>query len=150
MTHISFWVAGEPKGQPRPKAFSRAGHASVYDPGTAEGWKAIVRVEADKNKPPVVLTGPVALRLNFFIKRPKSHYNSKGLLKPGAAYRHIGKPDADNLAKAVMDAITGLGTWWKDDSQVAVLHVVKSYVEGPRNPERTTQGCCIELREVAP
>ena len=36
-TPISFTVLGDPKGQPRPKAFSRGGHAAVYDPGTAEG-----------------------------------------------------------------------------------------------------------------
>ena len=150
MTRINFWVAGEPKGQPRPKAFARAGIASVYDPGTAEGWKAIVRIEAEKNKPAVVLTGPLRLCLHFFIKRPKSHYNSKGILKPGAAYRHIGKPDADNLAKAVMDAITNLGTWWKDDSQIAVLHVVKSYVESTGAHASKAQGCYIEMNEVQP
>ena len=37
---------GIPKGQPRPRAFSRNGHARVFDPGTAEGWKSAVAVAA--------------------------------------------------------------------------------------------------------
>ena len=48
MKHLaSFRVYGEPKGQPRPSATRRyrkghAGKAGMYDPGTAEGWKARV------------------------------------------------------------------------------------------------------------
>jgi Holliday junction resolvase RusA-like endonuclease len=40
---------------------------------------------------------------------------------------HIAKPDLDNLAKAVMDAISDLGTIWRDDSQVAALRMSKMY-----------------------
>jgi len=36
---FSTFARGAPKGQPRPRAFSREGKASVYDPGTAEGLK---------------------------------------------------------------------------------------------------------------
>lgn len=39
---------------------------------------------------------------------------------------HTAKPDADNLAKAVLDAMTRAGAW-KDDSQVSSLRVMKYY-----------------------
>jgi Holliday junction resolvase RusA-like endonuclease len=142
MITISFFVAGEPKGQPRPKAFARGGHAAVYDPGTAEGWKLLVRAEADKAKPAAPFTGALSLRCEFYLKRPKGHYNSKGVLKPTAPNFHIGKPDADNFAKAVMDALTNIGTIWGDDSQVSRLYVSKMYTT-------TTPGCAITIAEIA-
>ncbi|NCA12937.1 MAG: RusA family crossover junction endodeoxyribonuclease, partial [Proteobacteria bacterium] len=37
------------------------------------------------------------------------------------------KPDADNCAKAVMDALTQLGAFWRDDAQVVELRVWKDY-----------------------
>ncbi len=39
-------VIGEPKGQPRGRAVSIAGHARVYDPKTAEGWKSLIAAAA--------------------------------------------------------------------------------------------------------
>jgi Holliday junction resolvase RusA-like endonuclease len=35
------------------------------------------------------------------------------------------KPDADNLAKFVLDALNG--TYYKDDSQICLLYVEKKY-----------------------
>lgn len=149
---ISFFVSGEPKGQPRPRAFARKmGNgkfcARVFDAGTAENWKGAIAVAAAQHKPAAPISGPVRLRINFFMPRPKGHFVSgkpeKGL-KFGAPYRHVGKPDADNLAKAVMDALTQCGWFWIDDAQVAVLTVVKSY-----NESANSIGAWMEIGEVA-
>jgi Holliday junction resolvase RusA-like endonuclease len=130
---------GHPKGQPRPRAFVRAGRAAVYDPGTAEGWKAAVAVACE----PLAgdrIEAPLALRLTFFMPRPRGHYLRNGMLKTSApSFHHAQKPDADNLAKAVMDAMTQLGVWF-DDSQIAELAVSK-YWDGPENPA----GCVITI-----
>ncbi|MEX5590971.1 RusA family crossover junction endodeoxyribonuclease, partial [Pseudomonas urmiensis] len=40
------------------------------------------------------------------------------------------KPDADNIAKAVTDALNGLA--YKDDSQIVILSVYKQYGETPQ------------------
>ena len=40
------------------------------------------------------------------------------------------KPDADNIAKAICDALNGVA--YGDDSQIAKLTVVKKYTETPR------------------
>lgn len=149
---ISFWVSGEPKGQPRPRAFARkmGGKfvARVFDAGTAEAWKGAVAAEAAQHKPSAPISGPVRLRINFFMPRPKGHFvagKPERGLKIGAPYRHVGKPDADNLAKAVMDALTQCGWFWVDDAQVAVLTVVKSY-----NESANGIGAYIEIGEVEP
>ena len=127
---ISFRVHGNPKGQPRPRAFSRGGVARVYDPGTAEGWKSEVAIAARPHIPAVPLTGALTLVLVFWIARPKSHFRTgkhATQLREDAPSRHTSKPDADNMAKALMDAMTTLG-FWQDDAQIARLEVSKFYV----------------------
>lgn len=146
---ISFWVSGEPKGQPRPRAFARkmGGKfvARVFDAGTAEAWKGAIAVAAAQHKPAAPISGPVRLRICFYIARPKGHYTAGKVergLRATAPHYHVGKPDADNLAKAVMDALTQCGWFWGDDAQVAVLTAAKLYAD-------SGTGAQIEIREVA-
>lgn len=135
---LRFFVAGEPKGQPRPRAFAmRIGDkatARMYDSGTADDWKVAVVVEAKQHRPATPFTGPVALQMAFWFRRPKSHYGSgknAAVLRFDAPKYQVTKPDADNLAKAVMDALTTMGGLWNDDTQVAQLRVVKCYGDTP-------------------
>lgn len=139
---ITFWVDGEPKGQPRPKAFSRGGFTRVYDPGTAEGWKGCVALAARPHIPKEPLMCPLSLRIQFNMPRPKGHFRTNGHVKPNAPHMFTKKPDADNLAKAVMDALTQLKVW-HDDSQVVWLDVRKTYCVGSSKP-----GASIEITEV--
>lgn len=147
-TPLSFFVAGIPKGQPRIKAAVRKGcrHAVVYDPGTADAWKMAVALTAQKHRSPVAFSGPVSLGIAFYMPRPKSHYKGGDVargLKENAPLRHTAKPDADNLAKAVMDALTNLGGIWQDDAQVARLVVEKQYTQ-------FGNGADINIQEVLP
>ena len=121
MPTISWKVDGTPKGQPRPKAFSRGGRAAVYDPATAEGWKGCVVLAGKAKRPESPIEKPLTLTINFYMPRPKSLEGKKHF--PGTI-PCTKKPDADNLAKAVMDCLTEDG-WWKDDSQVFRLVVEK-------------------------
>lgn len=143
MIPIQFFAQGAPKGQPRPKAFARGGIASVYDPGTAEGWKSQVAIAARPFLPATPYDLPLCVHLEFFFPRPKGHYHSgkrAAELRESAPGYHLGKPDADNAAKAVMDALTVL-RMWKDDSIVAHLIVRKLY-EDFRGP-----GCLVRISE---
>ena len=133
MSTLSFFVRGEPKGQPRPRAFARkmgAIHvARFYDSDVADAWKRAVYlgvVEAANKAGWQVTTGPVSVTLRFAMPRPKSHFGAKGL-KPSAVQAHVGKPDADNLAKLILDQATRTERVWRDDSQVVEMHVVKGW-----------------------
>lgn len=129
MATIQFQVSGEPKGQPRPRAFIRGNHAAVYDAGTAENWKSQIAIAARKHLPATPLTGPVAATFRFYMPRPKSHFGSgknAGKLKANAPDYFCGKPDADNLAKAAMDALTQL-RMFDDDCLIVDLSVTKQY-----------------------
>lgn len=143
---IQFFVSGEPKAQPRPKAFARnfggKWMARVYDAGTAEFWKSQIAVAAKPFIPPSPMHGPIDLELTFIFQRPKSHFGSgrkSTVLKNGSAYFHTTKPDVDNLFKSTVDAMTILGMWG-DDKQIASTRIVKTY--GP-NP-----GCAIKIRPM--
>lgn len=144
MEPIKFFAAGLPKGQPRPKAFARGGIASVYDPSTAEGWKSQIAISGRSHVPYEVLGVALYLNLEFYMPRPAGHYvgckKDRPIRKDAPVY-HIGKPDSDNLAKAVMDALTVI-RFWHDDSQVADLRVRKLYdnAAGP--------GCLITIKEA--
>jgi Holliday junction resolvase RusA-like endonuclease len=136
MKLVQFFVAGDPKGQPRPRAFSRGGKARVYDPGTAEGWKGQVALAAREHLPSIPIDTAAGVHLRFLLPRPRGHYGKRGL-RPSAPEHHVSTPDVDNLAKAVLDALVEIG-FLRDDGQVRMLHVTKDYAQG-------TPGCHLRL-----
>lgn len=127
------FVHGEPKAQPRSRAFSRNGKAGVYDPGTAEGWKGAIAASLKSHAGRAI---PDALRVDliFYFPRPKSHFGTgrnAGKLKLTAPVWHTKKPDIDNLEKAVYDALSeksGIGLW-KDDTQVVQSRPEKRFAD---------------------
>lgn len=120
-------VFGDPKGQPRPRAFARRmGNrfvARVYDSDVADAWKQ----EVDKALNATDWTCEKgAVILAFWFQRPKSHFRANGELKSWAPALHVSKPDLDNLAKLVLDRMTKHGIW-PDDSCVVSLTVTKNW-----------------------
>jgi len=101
--------------------------ARMYDSDVADAWKRAVDLGIEREQI-VSLVDPVGafdVKLTFFFRRPKSHYGKGGHVKASAPVCHVSKPDADNLAKLVLDRITRGGRIWRDDSQVAKLTVEK-------------------------
>lgn len=130
---MNTFIFGDPKGQPRARAFARkmgAKHvARMYDSDVADAWKRAVDLGIERElkaaEVPVDPVGAFECKLTFFFRRPKSHYGKGGHVKASAPVCHVSKPDADNLAKLVLDRITRGGRIWRDDSQVAKLSVHK-------------------------
>lgn len=128
MSTHSFFVPGDPRPQPRPRATVRGGQARMYNPDTANAWKQAVRVAAtDAGLMAAEIEGPIRLGLDFRFQRPASHYKRGHALKPSAPQWHIQRPDLDNLVKAVMDALTDVAAWG-DDDQIYDLRVTKGWV----------------------
>ena len=145
MSTLRFYIDGEPKGQPRPRAFARKmGNVHVarfYDSDVADAWKRAVYcevLEAANEAGWQVTNGPVAVTLRFAMPRPKSHFGAKGL-KPSAPQDHVGQPDIDNLFKLVGDQITKTERVWRDDSQVVTMHVEKRWALEQES------GCEVEI-----
>ena len=109
----------------------------MYNPDTADAWKfAVCDAAANAGLAGMRLGGPICLRLDFKFLRPAAHLRALGL-RPSAPQYHTQRPDVDNLAKAVMDALTEIGIW-QDDDQVFDLRVTKAWV-------MAAPGCSIEV-----
>ena len=138
---MTFFIHGDPKGQPRPRAFARKMGAKyvarVYDSDVADEWKravdeAIVAAFLASNlgkgqESHYKSTFDVVA--TFWMRRPKSHFNAHGFVKLNAPVRHAQKPDADNLVKLVLDRISHSDLIWRDDSQVAYLTIAKYWAD---------------------
>ena len=135
---MTFFIYGDPKGQPRPRAFARKIGAKyvarVYDSDVADLWKRAVDLALIKaineDKPQCNNDGAFEVVATFFMRRPKSHFNSHGFVKLGSSVRHSQKPDADNMVKLILDRVTRTKAIWRDDSQVAYMTVAKYWAEG--------------------
>lgn len=119
----AFAVWGKPKAQPRGRATIRGKHAGIYDPGTADGWKALVVAAGESQRPAVPLGGPVRLDIHYLMPRP---IRLMRMRDPDGEVLCDTKPDRDNLSKALADALTNAG-WWRDDCQVCFGVEVKLY-----------------------
>lgn len=130
---MNVFIYGDPKGQPRTRAFARKMGAKyvarVYDSDVADEWKQAVDLGIERefaaNPTKQDPTSSFDCSLTFFFRRPKSHSGKGGYTKASAPIFHISKPDADNCAKLVLDRITRGGRIWRDDSQVSRLHIDK-------------------------
>ena len=118
----------EPIGQPRHRVTTRGKFARMYLPKdhAVHSFKQAIQAEFGKRLPAI---GPIKLTVYAWFSRPKSEIRKT---KPMPEYPHIKKPDADNVLKAVMDALNGLA--WHDDAQVASVTVEKMVCYGTEPP----------------
>jgi len=129
MKAFQIFVTGLPVAQPRPRAVSFRGRARMYSPSTSNEWKACVIRDLRQYAGTFPAGVPLRCDLTFYLPRPRGHFGSgknSDKLKPSAPSRPTGKPDRDNLDKAVCDAITAAGVW-ADDSQVTDGRIRKRY-----------------------
>jgi hypothetical protein len=124
---FSLHVTGQPFGKERPRFGN--GHART-PPRTIVAEEAI-RGEWSANGCPRLPDGaPVRLVIVNGIERPAGHYRRDGTLS-AEGLRHPlpenKKPDLDNNAKLVMDALNKRA--WKDDVQVVSLRADRIWAD---------------------
>ena len=170
------FVAGPPTPLPRPqicRTRPNKGKAWLQDPSKARkkafgdrvkesvlirvlhtapaAASAALLLSTDRNKeifPVFPPQQPVAIRLLFAFKRPKSHFvrsdPSRSLLEK-SVFAWPKRPDIDNLVKFVLDSLNG--TLYHDDSQVVDISASKAYesLQGT-----TKEGTYISIRPVSP
>ncbi len=117
---IRFTIPGEPVGKGRPR-FVRATGRTFTPPATRsyEGAVKMIAAQAMTGKAP--LEGPLAVEITAYFAKPVSWSRKRA----EATKRHIGRPDGDNIAKALTDACNGIV--YRDDCQIALLTVAKLY-----------------------
>lgn len=139
---ISFFVPGAPAAQGRPRCrclrMGKRAVPQIYNPHSADEWKARVEIIARPHAPKSPLLGPIRMTATFLLPRPQTHYRRAGLREDAPSW-HTSKPDADNFIKAVKDALTAIRLWG-DDSLVCDERTIKIYDETP--------GCFISIEPI--
>jgi len=126
---ITFSVPGNPVPQPRVRVSTRGGFARAYVPSKHPVHDYRTQLATAARDAGLTATGnPLDVVIDAVFERPKSHMLRKGLKATAPV---LPRPDVDNVAKAVLDALQDV---MGDDSMVARLVVEKSY--GPE--ARTT------------
>lgn len=136
---VCFVVPGKPIGKGRPRAGrSFGGHVRLYTPEKTVSYESTVRLfgaQAMAGHAP--LEGPVALGLDIDYEVPASWSRKKREAALSGELRPTSKPDIDNVAKAVGDALNGVV--WRDDVQVVTLYANKRYAQAPGVTVRVTE-----------
>lgn len=128
---ITFSVSGEPVPQPRPRVSTAGGFARAYVPAQHPVHAYRHSLAAAARAAGLGQTGePLNVVIDAVFVRPKSHMTKAGV-KPTAP--RLPRPDVDNLAKAVLDALQDV---MGDDTNVARLVVEKSYGQEARTTVR--------------
>jgi len=127
---IEFVIPGVPLGKGRARSVVRGKHVRHYTPEKTakyESTASLAGYQAMAGRPPI--EGPVMAMLT--IKLPISASWSKRKQAAALAGTELPtkKPDADNVIKAVFDAMNGVV--WVDDTQVVDMVVRKRYALVP-------------------
>jgi len=101
------------------------GRAGLKDPETSRDWKNYVRLCVAQDFPGAPLREPVALDLVFYLPIPKGFSRKRRKAAIAGELLPTGRPDIDNLAKAVLDALLGVAI--EDDRLVVALSAAKLY-----------------------
>ena len=139
MTERMFTVPGKPVGKGRPRFSAAAGYVKAYTPAKTanyENWVRLCYQEAYRDMPQ--LEGPVCMVLEAVFAPAKSWPKKRRALALSGHLRPVTKPDADNLIKAVADALNGIA--YRDDVQVVSVACDKRYGE--------TEGLTVTLRPL--
>jgi Holliday junction resolvase RusA-like endonuclease len=133
MHAVSFTVAGQPVPQPRPRVSTAGGFARAYVPGKHPVHAYREAIAAAARAAGLTTTGDVLnVVIDAVFERPKSHMNKAGVKSTAAK---LPRPDVDNIAKAVLDALQDV---MGDDSLVGRLVVEKSYGTEARTTVRVS------------
>lgn len=123
-----------PKGSRRPVV--------VHDnPAALKAWRGAVEAKARAARSSF-LRRPVAVEMDLYLPRPRGHYRTgryAHLLRDDAPPYPVSKFDTDKLARAVLDALTGV--LYDDDGQVVRLSAAKHWAD-------PTPGAHITIREI--
>ena len=118
----TFTIFGKPCGKGRPRFARRGNFVSTYTDKKTANYETLVRLSYQQEHiGEALMEGALTVYVLAYFPVPKS-WSKK---RKAEAHWHTNKPDCDNIAKVVFDALNGIA--WTDDSQISTLVVVKGY-----------------------
>lgn len=113
---------------PRPQQQTKQGRGYWYDP--SKMTKQQIQWQISPYAPKEPLQGAVEMHLTFYMPIPKFAKGKERQAMINGMSKHYKRPDVDNLAYIVTNALKGIV--YKDDSQICRLVLEKMYGEQPR------------------
>lgn len=133
MNELRVFIPGEPCAQGRPRFSTAGGFVRAYDPAKSRNYKAYVKAvcaEEAKNQGWLFNTDlPLEVEIIAGLSIPSSKSKKFKQAAAEGVEKPTKKPDVDNIAKTVTDALSGV--IYKDDKQIVNLTVAKIYSKRP-------------------
>ena len=123
----SFQIVPVPQGRPR---MCRVGSGvRAVDPPKSRIYKETLQQMTKMAKPQMITDTPLDIGLWFVLPVPLSWSKKKRQQALAGEILPQGRPDLDNLIKAVLDAMNGVV--WEDDSSIVEVTARKVYGDVP-------------------
>jgi len=123
---VGFNIPGDPQGKLRARTVW--GGKRTYTPQKTTDYEELVRWSYKQSNKDIFDQGqPLEVCIVAWFKPPKSTPKYKVLEMLKCLIFPTKKPDIDNIAKVILDALNGVA--YKDDTQVADLKVSKRYAK---------------------
>lgn len=130
---LRFTVPGAPQGKGRARIVRIAGYSRMATPEKTVAYEGLVALSAQQAMRAAgiteLVTGPVRVEMFLSCPIPASWSKKKQAQAENHEIYPTVKPDADNVAKVVCDALNNV--LWKDDTQVVDLRLRKRYGRTP-------------------
>lgn len=119
-----FTISGEPEGKARPRV-TRNG---TYTPHKTQAYEKLVQMSFRTQCPGIFFgDAPLCVYITASFAPPVKATKRKRSRMLSGEIRPTKKPDTDNIAKAICDALNGVA--YRDDAQICCLTVQKKYAE---------------------
>lgn len=133
METVKFTVPGPPKGKARARTVRlKGGQIRSYTPDGTILYENLIKTCYRQDAGQVIFNDgqPLKVVIRAFYGVPKSTSKKKKQQMLEDQLYPTKKPDIDNIAKCVLDALNKLA--YRDDTQVVTLRMEKHYGEIPR------------------
>ena len=135
---LKFTVPGQPQGKARARTFynGKMGRMQSITPEKTVLYENLIKACYEKESEQALFEGffndePVRMSIEAVFDIPKSKSRKVKEQMRNRVILPTRKPDADNIAKVVCDALNGVA--YRDDTQVCSLTVAKRYVTENEN-----------------
>lgn len=128
---MEFVIVGAPVGKRRPRFSTVHGYAQAVKDKADVIYENLVRLTFQAHKPTDydLFDKPVKMRIEAYFPIPASFSKKKADEATEGKILPQKKPDADNIAKIICDALNDVA--YKDDTQIIELTVIKQYAKEP-------------------
>ncbi len=130
--NVEFFVFGNPQGKARPRVVRRKdGRSMTYTPDKTVKYEGLVQREyiAQSGGDQFALDLPLIVTILAVFPVPKSESKKRKAQMLLGRMFPTKKPDLDNIAKIVCDALNGIA--YADDSRIVSMVMNKEYGENP-------------------